>query len=95
MSQINAIKIRPDIEKIVSQSDMDFQKWYSERREATERILRDYELFSSIPHLAYETDERDMKAITAVRNQIDALKEGLEYLDTIRKVRDGYRPKTE
>ena len=95
MSQINAIKIRPDIEKIVLQSDADFQTWYSERREATERILRDYELFSSIPHLAYETGEHDMRAITAVRNQIDTLKDGLEYLDAIRKIRDGYRPKTE
>lgn len=88
MKMIN-IKNRPDIDKIIMQSDTDFHKWYSERKEVTERILRDYELFASIPNLGYQ-HENSMEAITAVRDQIDALKKGLEYLDALSELRNNF-----
>lgn len=91
MLQLKAIKIGSNLEKVIQLSEFDFQRWHSERKEATQRILHDYGLFASIPHLGYERAEHNMDAITTVKDQVSALKQGLQYLDEICKIRERYK----
>jgi len=91
-TQINLPEnIRSDIKEIISKSDKDFEEWYSFRKEATLRLLRDYEPFASIPNLNYKDSGLHMGAQTHVKMHIESLKTGLKYLEDILKIRNKYR----
>ena len=63
--------------EIVSQPDGDFEKWYSERKEAAERQLRDHELIASIPGRENYYEDR-----------AKSLKSALDYLEFIKSIRE-------
>ena len=79
--------IRSDIEEVLSMSEPNFNDWHKKRKEATKKLLSNYELFVSIPHLYYshETQRENMTAITHVRDHLDYLKRGLKFLEIIRE----------
>ena len=81
--------IRSDIEEIINLDDSHFNYWYDSRLAATQRLLKDYELFASIPHLNYGgADQKyDMAALCAVSGQLEALTEALDFLEKIKQVR--------
>ena len=82
--------IRSDIEGILKLNDEDFTKWFSERKITAQRLLKDYELLGTIPCLTYgfEDQQYNLTAITHLNDTIEILKEGIEYLDIIKQVRD-------
>ena len=81
--------IRSDIEKILNFSDAEFNNWYSDRRFIAERLLKDYKVIASIPDLRYPNEDQQMglDAYSGLGGMIEILKEGLDYLDIIKKVR--------
>jgi hypothetical protein len=85
--------IRSDIETILKLEDFEFEKWYTERKEATERLLKDYKVFASIPCLAYGTEEQklDMTAYSHVRDYVKSLEEASDYLEVMKRVRTEVR----
>lgn len=84
--------VRPDIEAVLEMDEAQFNNWYIPKKDTTERLLEHYEIFASIPNLAYGGEKPlKMNAITAVDLQIKAFKEGLEYLEIIKKVREESR----
>ena len=85
--------IRSDIEKILKLNDEDFTKWFSERKITAQRLLKEYEIIGTIPCLTYgfEDMQYNMSAIAYFNNTIKNLKEGIEYLDIIKQVRDEQR----
>jgi hypothetical protein len=83
--------IRSDVVKLITLDDDNFTKWYNKRKNATERLLKDYEIFSSIPNLNYEEGNDDMTANTSVKEHLTTLKEGLEHLKLIRQIREKYK----
>ncbi len=85
-----ALQIRSDLTDILGKPEAEFREWFEPRREAVERLLHDYELFASIPHLGYETDPHTMSAITHVKDELQALRDGREYLYALAKAR-GYQ----
>ena len=80
--------IRSDIEKILLMNSSDFIGWLSQRREATKAMLKQYELFASIPNLNYSSEEQklDMTAFTHVKSHLSSLNEGLDYLEKIEQL---------
>jgi len=86
---MEAIKplIREDIEEILSLSRNDFNVWYKKRKDVTERLLSDYELFGSIPVIEFSEAMSYGGYSTHVRDHIQYLKRGLEDLN---KLRDKY-----
>lgn len=78
--------IRSDIEKILLMNSSDFNKWLSQRREATEEMIEKYKLFSSIPNLRYDSGTEDMSAYSHVRGHLSTLEEGLDYLEKIKQL---------
>lgn len=93
MTDYESIRIRPDIKRILAQPEDEFERWYTERRDATERLIADYTLFASIPNLAYPTLEYTMAAMTHVNDHLKYLREGLEYLTEIAKTKGYYSKK--
>jgi len=85
--------IRSDIEEILKLNDLHFGDWYNERKNATESLLKQYEIIGSIPSLAYpfEQFQNGLNANSHVRVTINLLKEGLDYLEKIKEVREEYR----
>ncbi len=84
------LPVRSDIATIACIDDAQFERWYIERRKATETLLAQYELFASIPNLGYPSEEQKlgMDAITVIGGHINAFREGLEFLDVIRNFRE-------
>jgi hypothetical protein len=80
--------IRPDVEKILSMVDNEFDWWYEARKTATTKLIESYKLFASIPDLGYGTGEHIMTSQTHVQTHLDTLEKGLEYLEVIKKARD-------
>ena len=85
--------IRSDIAALIALDGDSFNRWYRERKEATERLLRDYQLFSSIPSLNYgsEHQQHTMTAYTHVGNHLEYLKAGLLNLEKIKELYDTTR----
>lgn len=85
--------IRSDIEKILKLSDVDFHDWYHERKDATEKMLKQYEIIASIPNLRYssESQKLGLDALCYISDTIGVLKEGLDYLEKIKEVRVEYK----
>lgn len=77
--------IRSDIEEILSMSKNEFIRWYAERKFAIKELLGNYKLFASVPHLSYGSEERkyDMKAYTHIKDHLDYLEKGLDFLEKI------------
>lgn len=84
----DALRVRSDIEEIINKTDEAFLTWYTPRREAVEKFLRDYELFASIPDLRYPTEQTIGSVFAVVENQLHSLKQSWEYLEMIKKLRD-------
>ena len=82
--------IRSDIEKILSLNDEDFLKWFSDRKNIAQRLLKEYEVIATIPCLTYgfEDQQYDMRDSTHLNSTIGVLKNSIEYLDIIKQVRD-------
>lgn len=80
--------IRSDIEEILLKDKEEFNSWIEERRNATEALLRDYKLFVSIPDLSYGSEQHkfDMSAKTHVKDHLNSLKKGLDYLNKLEQV---------
>jgi hypothetical protein len=83
--------IRSDIESLLSMPNKEFDIWYQERKEVTTDLLNKYETLGSIPALSYEFERHrgyNLEVFTHLRNHIEMLKRGLEYLEKIRIIRD-------
>jgi hypothetical protein len=82
--------VRSDIEKILNLNDEEFTKWFSDRKIAAQRLLKDYEIISDIPFLAYGCEglKNNLGVNNYIRGPIDILKKGIEYLDILKQVRD-------
>jgi len=80
--------IRSDIEKILEMSDDFFNSWYKERLAVSKSLLDQYQIFASIPNLVYASESRKLGMDNGT---IRILKEGLDYLDKIAKVRKEYK----
>ncbi len=92
VSKPGKLAIRSDVEKILNFDDKTFSKWYTERKESAERLLRDYEMFGSIPNLSYGSEDarlnmRDSSSVMV--GHISSLREGLDYLEIIKELREG------
>lgn len=87
--------IRSDLLKILKLNDEKFTKWYSERKIAALGVLKIYELIGSIPNLivGYEEDkERSyLSSSESIKEIIDTTKNGIDYLDRIKQVRNEYK----
>ncbi len=85
--------IRSDIEKILNLNDLHFGDWYNERKNATEKLLKQYEVVASIPDLVHAFEERKfgLEGSAFICTPIKVLKEGLDYLEKIKEVREEYR----
>ena len=81
--------VRSDIEKILEMPCGEFSVWYMKKKKSVETLITDYENFATIPNLGYgsELHKFDMTAITLVKNHLESLKQGLEYLEVIKQVR--------
>lgn len=88
-------EIRPDIERLLSIDDREFNIWYSARKEATENLLENYELFASIPELSYggDSQQHDMSVHTHVKYHLESLRKGLDFLARIKERREECRVK--
>jgi hypothetical protein len=84
--------IRSDIEKILEMDDANFKLWFIQREEATHNLLHQYQLFVSIPDIRYGSEKQKlgMDANTVISTTIGTLKEGIEYLGIISKIREEY-----
>lgn len=80
--------VRSDIELILDMPEEEFNQWISERRETTSNLLKEYELFTTIPHLGYVSEQAkfNMSALTHVETHKEVLKRGLDYLDKIEQL---------
>lgn len=88
------LPVRSDIAEIVEMDDLNFHRWYDPRKEAAQRLLKDYELFASIPHLGYDHESKkfDMaQACDSVKDQLNNYRLGLEFLEAIKLYRDRKR----
>ncbi len=85
--------IRSDIEKILKLDDVNFTKWFSDRKITALRLLKEYETLGTIPCLVYgfEDQQYDMTSNTSLKDTIGVLRESIEYLDIIKQVRDEYK----
>jgi len=85
--------IRSDIEEILKLDNVSFSKWYNERKAAAKNLLKQYELIGSIPALACssEHDKFDLTSNCNFNGTVNLLKEGLDYLEKIKEVREEYR----
>ena len=85
--------IRSDIEKILKLDDEKFNNWFAERRIAALKLLNDYELIGSIPDLGspFETYKNNLSVKSNIGYFIKTLKDGLDYLEKIREVREEYK----
>jgi len=79
--------IRPDIENILGLDDAGFDEWYKTRKSVAERLLKDYEVVGTIPHLQFGSRQNNLTCISHLSGVIESLEEGLEYLEIIKKVR--------
>jgi hypothetical protein len=84
--------IRSDIEEILKMNNVPFNKWYSERKQAVESLLNQYELIASIPSLIYSSEYQKfgLDSSTFIGNSIKVFKEGLDYLERIKELREVY-----
>ncbi len=85
--------IRSDIEKILKLNDLNFSDWYNKRKDATENMLKQYEIIASNPALCYGSEEKKfgLESSAFISTPIKVLKEGLDYLEKIREVREEYK----
>lgn len=85
--------IRSDIEKILEMNDTNFNSWYTSHKETAEKLLNLYSHFAEIPNLIYGSEEQKlgMDANTHISSPIGCFKEGLDYLEMIKKVREEYK----
>jgi hypothetical protein len=81
-------EIREDLEKIINLDTEHFIRWCSPKLKATEYLLEQWKSFASIPHLGYGNNEQqlNMDAITAVKNVVENLEKGRDYMQKIIKV---------
>ena len=85
MEELN-LKNRPDIQNIMALSEAEFLGWYEPRHKAVLRLLRDYELFTSIPSLNYPDNEYTLgEACTHTASHLESLQEGFRFLEAIKK----------
>jgi hypothetical protein len=85
--------IRSDIIKLFEMDNGEFEKWYSERREAAQTLLNMYELVSSVPALIYGSERMQfgMDAYTDLASFISIFEKTLDYLEKIQDRRNDYR----
>jgi hypothetical protein len=85
--------IRSDIEEILKMNDTNFNRWYNKRKVATENMLKQYEIIGSIPSLNYpfEKFQNKLTASSYISGPINVLKEGLDYLEKVKEVREEYK----
>lgn len=82
--------IRSDIEEILKLDNLRFDVWYNNRKEVTEKLLREYETFASIPDLRNASEEQKVNlgyTSGVINNTIVDLRRGLDYLEKIKQVR--------
>ncbi len=81
--------VRSDVEEILAMGESEFNEWYISRYRVVKGLLDNYKLFSSIPNLSYGSEESkyDMTVHVAVKDHLEALKKGLEYLTVINLMR--------
>lgn len=83
---------RTDVKAVIDMSHVEFHEWYRQRKEASERLLRDYKLASDIPSFEPALDGdilyvRNNKTQVLAAN-ISSLEAGLEYLEMIKDMRE-------
>lgn len=85
--------IRSDIEEILKLEDTNFNKWYISHKETAEKLLNLYSHFAEIPNLNYGSEEQKcgMEAYSSIKSLIDYFKEGLDYLEKIKQIREEYK----
>lgn len=85
--------IRSDIEEILKLNDKEFNNWFSERKITAQKLLKNYELIGSIPDLKSSLENFKNNLITNgnIGYFIGTLKEGIEYLEVIKQVREEYK----
>lgn len=85
--------IRSDIEKILKMDDTNFNSWYNSHKETAEKLLKLYSHFAEIPDLRYAGEEQKlgMDANAYIDSPINCFKEGLNYLEKIKEVRNEYK----
>lgn len=86
----SVLPVRSDVAAIACMDDIQFEKWYAERKDVAIKLLAQYDLFASIPNLVYSSEEQklDMNARTHVKEHIKSFIDGLEFLDVIRDFRE-------
>jgi hypothetical protein len=85
--------IRSDVMKIILMDNNDFEEWYDNRKKVTVELLEKYDLVGDIPALNYgrESQKNTLNCHNSINSMISTLKEGLKYLDGIKRVRNEYR----
>lgn len=85
--------IRSDIEKILEMDDIAFDSWYRSRKNSVLGLLNQFKMLITIPDLRYASEEskHGLDANTYVSGLHKILKEGLEYVEVIKKVRDNQK----
>jgi hypothetical protein len=89
----SGFSVRPDVEKIINQSDEDFTWWYDQRKSMAKQLLAMYSLVGTIPRLANSSGVT-LRDYNEFRDHVDLLEEGLNDLETICRIREaaGYNP---
>ncbi|MBT3297867.1 hypothetical protein HN385_03005 [archaeon] len=85
------LPVRSDIAEIIEMDDLDFYQWYKPRKEVAQRLLSEFELFSNIPHLGYDSEGCKYTmglAHESVKEQLNIYRQGLEHIEAIKLYRD-------